>query len=217
MELYVYKHCPYCARARMIFGLKKIPVILHYLADDDEKTPISFTGKKALPVLYADGVYMRESMDIVHYVDLSNGKPMVLPPKNSFIFHWLAQARKVIYALYVARCTLYPFPEFATASARAYFQQKKEPIFGNFAYLISQTDEFLVQLNNFLNLLAAEIELQSVQNNIFYEDDFHLFCTLRCLTMIPEVSLPPKIEQYLNIVSQKTNVPLLDSSKLQYT
>ncbi|VTP68106.1 Glutaredoxin-2 [Leclercia adecarboxylata] len=25
MKLYVYEHCPFCIRARMIFGLKKVP------------------------------------------------------------------------------------------------------------------------------------------------------------------------------------------------
>ncbi|HCS3144438.1 TPA: glutaredoxin, partial [Shigella flexneri] len=26
MKLYIYDHCPYCLKARMIFGLKNIPV-----------------------------------------------------------------------------------------------------------------------------------------------------------------------------------------------
>ncbi|EPT9973233.1 glutaredoxin, partial [Escherichia coli] len=25
MKLYIYDHCPYCLKARMIFGLKNIP------------------------------------------------------------------------------------------------------------------------------------------------------------------------------------------------
>ena len=29
MNLYVYDHCPFCVRARMIFGLKNLPVELH--------------------------------------------------------------------------------------------------------------------------------------------------------------------------------------------
>ncbi|MDU1427151.1 MAG: glutaredoxin, partial [Klebsiella michiganensis] len=26
MKLYIYDHCPFCLKARMIFGLKNIPV-----------------------------------------------------------------------------------------------------------------------------------------------------------------------------------------------
>ena len=32
MKLYVYDHCPFCVRARMIFGLKNLPVELVVIA-----------------------------------------------------------------------------------------------------------------------------------------------------------------------------------------
>ena len=48
MKLYVYDHCPFCVRARMIFGLKNLPVELVVLANDDEATPIGLVGKKVL-------------------------------------------------------------------------------------------------------------------------------------------------------------------------
>ncbi|EQC2584863.1 glutathione S-transferase N-terminal domain-containing protein, partial [Shigella sonnei] len=38
MKLYIYDHCPYCLKARMIFGLKNIPVELHVLLNDDAET-----------------------------------------------------------------------------------------------------------------------------------------------------------------------------------
>ena len=46
MKLYVYDHCPFCVRARMIFGLKNLPVELVVLANDDEATPIGLVGKR---------------------------------------------------------------------------------------------------------------------------------------------------------------------------
>ena len=51
MKLYVYDHCPFCVRARMIFGLKNLPVELVVLANDDEATPIGLVGKKVVPIL----------------------------------------------------------------------------------------------------------------------------------------------------------------------
>ncbi len=41
MKLYTYDHCPFCTRARMIFGLKNQPLDNHFLLNDDEATPIS--------------------------------------------------------------------------------------------------------------------------------------------------------------------------------
>ncbi len=65
-------HCPYCLKARMIFGLKNIPVELHVLLNDDAETPTRMVGQKQVPILQKDDSrYMPESMDIVHYVDNS--------------------------------------------------------------------------------------------------------------------------------------------------
>ena len=54
MKLYVYDHCPYCVKARMIFGFKQIPFELITLADDDIKTPTSMIGVKMTPILEKD-------------------------------------------------------------------------------------------------------------------------------------------------------------------
>ncbi|MEQ5205309.1 glutaredoxin domain-containing protein, partial [Providencia rettgeri] len=39
MKLYIYDHCPFCVRARMIFGLKKVAVEEVILLDNDIETP----------------------------------------------------------------------------------------------------------------------------------------------------------------------------------
>ncbi len=73
MKLYIYDHCPFCVRARMIFGLKKLAVEQIVLFDDDIETPTKMIGRKMLPILQKDdGSYLPESLDIVHYVDSIN-------------------------------------------------------------------------------------------------------------------------------------------------
>ncbi|MDR6352821.1 glutaredoxin 2 [Pantoea sp. SORGH_AS 659] len=68
MKLHIYEHCPFYVRARMIFGIKKIPFELR--AMPEAETPTSMVGKKIAPILEKDdGTFMAESMDIVHYVD----------------------------------------------------------------------------------------------------------------------------------------------------
>jgi len=40
MKLYIYDHCPFCVRARMIFGLRDVAVEGVGLAKYDETTPV---------------------------------------------------------------------------------------------------------------------------------------------------------------------------------
>lgn len=62
----------------MIFGLKNIPVELNVLQNDDEATPTRMIGQKMVPILQKDDSrYLPESMDIVHYVDNLDGKPLL--------------------------------------------------------------------------------------------------------------------------------------------
>ena len=89
MKLYIYDHCPYCLKARMIFGLKNIPVELHVLLNDDAETPTRMVGQKQVPILQKDDSrYMPESMDIVHYVDKLDGKPLLTGKRSPAIEEW---------------------------------------------------------------------------------------------------------------------------------
>ena len=54
-ELFVYELCPFCTRARMIFGLKDIPFRLTFLSYDDRETPEQLIGKKLAPILRMPG------------------------------------------------------------------------------------------------------------------------------------------------------------------
>ena len=69
--LYVYDHCPYCVRVRMIMAFKKVDYVLAYLENADVETPVSLVGAKVVPILYFPdtGIAMKESLDLVAYVD----------------------------------------------------------------------------------------------------------------------------------------------------
>lgn len=80
MKLYIYEHCPFCTRARMIFGLKGLPVDLQVIMEGDVETPTRLIGKKAVPILEKDdGTHMGESLDIVRFVD-AIGTPTLVAP-----------------------------------------------------------------------------------------------------------------------------------------
>jgi len=77
--LYVYDHCPFCVRARLILGLKRVEYELRILESADVVTPTELIGAKQAPILqFIDGHAMGESMDIVKYVDENWGGPPIL-------------------------------------------------------------------------------------------------------------------------------------------
>ena len=90
MKLYVYDHCPYCVRARMIFGLKNLAFEKIVLLNDDESTPVGLIGKKAVPILIKEnGEAMPESLDIVKYVDENYGEKLLNYDIRPEISEWM--------------------------------------------------------------------------------------------------------------------------------
>ena len=143
MKLFIYDHCPYCIKARMIFGLKNVPIELVFLLNDDEQTPIKMIGKKMVPILQKDdGEFMPESMDIVHYIDQNfGGAPIINPSKNGQIIAWLDEVSGTRYRLAMPRWIKAGLPEFKTQSSIDYFIKKKEMYIGYFAEGIAKTSE----------------------------------------------------------------------------
>jgi len=98
MKLYVYEHCPFCIRARMIFGLKKVPFELGVIMEGDVETPTRMVGKKVVPILQKEeGVYMPESMDIVHYVDQLDGSPVITGECDPAIDAWCKENTRTVF------------------------------------------------------------------------------------------------------------------------
>lgn len=133
MKLYIYDHCPFCVKARMIFGLKNIPVELNVLQNDDEATPTRMIGQKMVPILQKDDSrYLPESMDIVHYVDNSDGTPLLTGKRSPAIEEWLRKVNGYVNQLLLPRFAKSAFDEFSTPAARQYFIRKKEASSGSF-------------------------------------------------------------------------------------
>ncbi|VEA74095.1 Glutaredoxin-2 [Serratia rubidaea] len=96
MKLFIYDHCPFCVKARMIFGLQGKPVRLVTLLNDDEITPTTMIGKKMAPILQKDdGSYLPESMDIVHYIDRLDGKPLLTGPATRSLANGWRRRRNI--------------------------------------------------------------------------------------------------------------------------
>ena len=133
MKLFVYDHCPYCVKARMIFGLKSVPFELVTLLNDDEDTPISMIGAKMVPILEKDdGSFMPESMDIVGYIDAEKGGAPVLQPvaAQPELEAWMEAARDYYYPLCMPRWVDAPLEEFCYPRRARLFHQKERRLCG---------------------------------------------------------------------------------------
>ena len=209
MKLYIYDHCPFCVRARMIFGLRGLPVEIEVFANDDEAGPTALIGEKVVPILVKpDGTAMDESLDIVRFVDEYAGKERLDDTIRPEIQAWLDKVGKYANKLIAPRCVLIGLPEFASESARLYYTAKKTAVYGNFVDNFKHSDTYLAQLHADLPELAALIHSEGhIGEKLGYEDII-TFPLLRNLTMIKGLQYPEQIRRYVKLMSELSGVPL---------
>ncbi|MBV7433716.1 glutaredoxin 2 [Cardiobacteriaceae bacterium TAE3-ERU3] len=210
MKLYYYDHCPFCTRARMIFGFRNIPVDSEILANDDEETPNRLIGKKMLPILVKeDGTAMGESLDIVKYVNQLAEQPIdedVRPALNDL----LDKINKYAIYLILPRSSKIDFAEFATPSAVDYYTKKKTETVGDFDAQIARSDEYIAKLDEDLKALDALILSTDAANGKAPSmEDILIFPILRNLTTVKGINWPDGIRDYLDSISRQTAISLL--------
>lgn len=212
MKLYIYDHCPYCLKARMIFGLKNLPVELNVLLNDDEATPTRMIGQKMAPILQKDDSrYMAESLDIVKYVDQLDGEPLLTGASQPAIEAWLRKVNEYTNRLLLPRFAKAPFDEFATPEARAYFIKKKEAAIGDFSEHLAHTPGLVKKISDDLRDLDKHIVQPNAVNGELSEDDIHLFPLLRNLTIVPGIVWPTRVADYRDNMAKQTQINLLSS------
>lgn len=206
MRLYIYEHCPFCTRARMIFGLKKLPVELAVIMEGDADTPIELVGRKVVPILQKeDGSHMAESLDIVKYVE-GIGTPVLTAASDEALDAWSQAAWKPALGLIIPRFTLGDFAELATPKAREAYRLREEKAFGNLDALRQNTPELLVQFNPLMAQLAALLDRRSEETGM---SDILLWPLLRCLSIVGGLDFPAPVLAYARRLERQSGVPLL--------
>lgn len=212
MKLYIYDHCPFCVKARMIFGLKNLPVELNILLSDDEATPTKMIGQKMAPILQKDDSrYLPESMDIVHYVDKLDGKPLLTGKRNPKVEEWLRKVNGYVNKLLIPRFAKSAFDEFSTPQARTSFVTKKEAAIGNFDEHLAHSAGLVKNISDDLRALDKLIVKPNAVNGELSEDDIHLFPLLRNLTLVAGINWPSRVADYRDNMAKQTQVNLLSS------
>lgn len=212
MKLYIYDHCPFCVRSRMIFGLKDVACEIITLPNDDEETPVSLIGKKMLPILVTESHdAIGESMDIVKYIDETYGTPVLTVSDDSAIEAWMEDATNVIFPLAIPRWASSDFEEFSQDAARQYFLQKKEAFFGPFSRLLDQTETMVSKINAKLEILDSLLVRQERVTGHFSLTDIRLFPLLRSLSIVKGIYWPPRVHESMKEMAERSRVNLNDN------
>ena len=207
MKLYIYDHCPFCVRARMIFGIQQIPVELITLANDDEATPIRLIGAKQVPILQKlDGSYMGESLDIVRHINAQAKRPISETIRPS-IQAWADKVGEYYNQLLFPRSIQLGLPEFATPAAVVYFILKKEASIGTgIAQMLEKTPELLAQIHSDLQTLASQIHSDTLNGSDLSMEDILIFPMLRNLTMVRGIQFPAVVQDYIANMAQRSQI-----------
>ncbi len=209
MHLYVYDHCPFCVKARMIFGLHQHPCEVTFLANDDEATPTELIGKKMLPILVKpEGTAMGESLDIIAYVEQLL-TPKLAAVRSEALAGWLEKINGYVNRLLLPVLPTTDFAEFSSQRARDYFTNKKQAFIGDFTELRTERANLVAQVNADLITLESLIANEQAVNGVLSLDDIHLFPLLRNLTLINEIVWPNKVAKLRDNLAQQSGVPLL--------
>lgn len=212
MKLYIYDHCPFCVKARMIFGLKNLPLELVVMLNDDEETPVRMIGQKMAPILVKqDGSFMPESLDIVEYVDNLDHQPLLTGPLNPAIADWLRHIHTYVSKLLYPRVAEAPFAEFATPQARSYFKNKKQQLAGDFEELKKHSAGLIKNVNDDLRKLDKLIVQPNAVNGELSLDDINLFPLLRSLSLVAGIEYPSRVAAYRDNMAKQTQITLLSS------
>lgn len=196
MKLYLFDHCPYCVKVRMVANYKNQPLTYVFLQNHDEATPIGLVGKKVVPIVeFDDGKAMNESLDIARHIDGLHKSPVIQPATQAAaISQWLDSARTLINLLYWPRCVQLPLPEYEQAEARAYFTDKKQQALGvSFEQALANSAQYIEQLS----ALLAQAPVLPSHGDLTW-DDVELLPFLRNLTCVEGLQWPAPLRDYVN-------------------
>ena len=153
MELFVYEHCPFSMRPRVIAGLQNIDCKITILNFADKQTPINYIGKKICPFLVLDdGSTKTESLDLAYYLDSLGEKPILsnksIDPKCEELIRTYL---KSIIAITVPKYLELNYPEFSSQEAIDLYVSREEAYLGHSFNMNEYQKKFYIkQVNTFL-------------------------------------------------------------------
>lgn len=213
LALFIYEHCPYCVRPRIIADIKGIDYQRHILANDDIEAHLVHIGKKQVPFLQTDdNHYIVESLDICDYFDQIDGKPILKPSQRSDLIELSNKINQASRSLVYPRFLEHPlnYKDFPNKSAKDYFISKKSSSVGDFELLLAHPSlQTIAETQQSLDELAQHLSADFIQAGYISYDDIIIFPILRNLTLISDlVVFPHRVKAYIDFIAKQTQIEL---------
>lgn len=219
MTLYHYEHCPFCQRIRLFLGFKGIPYTKKLLSYDDTATQESLTGSRMLPIMdFGDGVIINESLHIIREIENRAPYPIGFIGPVEPILQWASQVAVTLpgyfnlllpYYLehYTKEFSLFP-------SGAEYFRTSKEKKRGKTFEDLKKEAPLLYEENvrEGLEKIAETVEDGFIMGPTFSVADCVLAADLSGLRLVPNITLPQGIPEYIKRVEARCNVSLLEDN-----
>ncbi len=210
MKLFLFEHCPHCIKAEMVAHYKGVTIEKVYLQNDDVEARIEKVGANMVPILQKpDGSYMPESLDIAQIFDSMSQQKIILPSnKAEQVNDWLTKANAFSGQLTHPRWMKIELPEFQRPEAVAWYTKNKQAMIGmTFEQALANTAEFKAGYEECLAQIDF-ITLPSEQSNQISWDDVMLFPFIRNATVVKDLRIPERVEQYLAQIAELTTIRL---------
>ena len=207
--MYIYEHCPFCARVRYVARMLDIQ-LEEIIVDYSDNTTINrLIGKKVVPnLIKEDGTPMTESGDIIHYfIELKKSKTPQTPQNNTL--EWQTRAFPLLQYIGYPRWSQLKLGEFLIEESRQLWKEKKQTATLNFSNLLEQTESIVKQVDIIVKEATSLLDLQSGASQLPIIDQAIYFSILRGLYSEPSIYWPTELHTWLIDQSQALNVPLL--------
>ncbi|MBE8578577.1 glutaredoxin 2 [Vibrio sp. OPT18] len=209
MKLYIYDHCPFCARVSYIAQSLGLNIELVSVDYDDAQTLIDLIGKKMVPVLQKDdGSIMAESLDIIAYfMELKSSDEQRVPSEQVTAF----QTRVFPLTQQIGRPRWWnlDLAEYRSAGAKEAWRASKETEGFNFEELLEKTPQYVQLINPLLKDAELLLDLENGESSLPLIDQAVYFSMLRGFCVEATIEWPNDLNRWMETKSQELGISLL--------
>ncbi|MDP5254677.1 MULTISPECIES: glutaredoxin 2 [unclassified Vibrio] len=209
MKLYIYEHCPFCARVAFVANALNLDLEYQVVDYADANTLIDLIGKKMVPVLEKDdGTVMAESLDIIALFIEQAGLDTTHQPSEA-VLAFQQQAFPLVQGIGYPRYTRLGLKEYPTQASHEAWRAKKETPELNFERLLAETDHLVSQVNERLVSAQQLLEIEQGQSALSLVDQAVMFSLLRVFYAESSIEWPEDLQQWMEKNAAKEGATLL--------
>jgi len=209
MKLYIYDHCPFCARVAYIAQSLGLNIELVSVDYDDAQTLIDLIGKKMVPVLQKDdGSIMAESLDIIAYfMDMKSSDEQRVPSEQVTLFQ--SRAFPLTQQIGRPRWWNLDLAEYRSPGAKEVWRTSKETEGFNFQELLEKTPQFVQLINPLLKDAELLLDLENGESSQPLIDQAVYFSMLRGFYAEATTEWPNDLNRWMENKSKVLDISLL--------